>query len=191
MKRIVLLGLGAFVVASDGTLVIGLLRPVAATLGVSVSSAGQAVTLFALVYAIGGPLLVRALRRTRPEGVLVAALALFVAANALTGAAPSMGFLLVARGLAAACAGVFMPLAALVAARTVPGEKEGRALAIVVGGASAATAIGVPLGTFIGGSWPRTAFFAIAVVTAVVAIALCLEPRSKRRDPTGAARAPS
>jgi predicted MFS family arabinose efflux permease len=184
MKRIVLLGLGAFVVASDGTLVIGLLRQVAATLSVSVSTAGQAVTLFALVYAIGGPLLVRALRRARPERVLVGALALFVGANAMTGAAPSMGFLLGARVLAAACAGVFMPLAALVAARTVPGEKEGRALAIVVGGASAATAIGVPLGTFVGGAFGwRTSFYAIAVVTAIVAVALWLEPSAEHVAP--------
>ncbi len=177
MKRIVLLGLGAFVVASDGTLVIGLLRQVADTLSVSISAAGQAVTLFAVVYAIGSPLLVRALRGARPGRVLVGALTLFIGANAMTGAAPSLGFLLAARVLAAACAGVFMPLAALVAARTVPSGKEGRALAVVVGGASAATAIGVPLGTFVGGAlgW-RTAFYAIAVVTTLVAVALWLEP---------------
>jgi predicted MFS family arabinose efflux permease len=102
-------------------------------------------------------------------------LALFVGANATTGVAPSLGFLLAARVLAAACAGVFMPLAAVVAARTVPRGNEGRALAVVVGGASAATAIGVPFGTLIGSAFGwRTAFYAISVITALVVVGLWL-----------------
>jgi DHA1 family inner membrane transport protein len=180
MRRIALLGMGAFVVATDGTLVIGLLRQIARSLNVSAGAAGQAVTVFAAVYAVGGPLLVRALRRRRLERVLVGALALFVAANAMTAAASSLATLLMARALAAACAGVFMPLAALVAARTIAPERQARALAVVVGGASAATAIGVPLGTFIGASFGwRTAFYAIAVATALVVVGLwfALEPR--------------
>src|SRR5438067_4126347 len=57
-RRLVLLALGAFVVASDGTLVIGLLRQIAGSLSVSPASAGQAVTVFAVVYALGAPLLI-------------------------------------------------------------------------------------------------------------------------------------
>ncbi|MEA2506371.1 MAG: hypothetical protein QOH48_989 [Actinomycetota bacterium] len=169
MKPIAFLGLGACVVATDGTLVIGLLPQIADSLHVSPSAAGQAVTVFAAVYAIGSPLLVEAVRRARPERVLIRALALFVGANAMTAVAPSLPFLLVARVLAAACAGVFMPVAALVAARTVAPERQARALAVVVGGASAATAIGVPLGTLAGGAFGwRTAFYAIAFMTALV-----------------------
>src|SRR4051812_1061602 len=90
MRRIALLGLGAFVVASDGTLVIGLLRQVADSLDVSASAAGQAVTVFAAAYAIGGPLLVHGLRRARPERVLAGSLALFIVANLGTAAASSL-----------------------------------------------------------------------------------------------------
>jgi predicted MFS family arabinose efflux permease len=179
MKRIALLGMGAFIVASDGTLVIGLLRQIASSLDVSASAAGQTVTVFAAVYALGGPLIVRALRKVRTERVLVGALALFVATNTMTAAAPSLAFLLFARVLAAVCAGVFTPMAALVAARTVTHERQGRALAVVVGGASAATAIGVPLGTYVGGAFGwRSVFYAIAVLTTLVDIGLwfALEP---------------
>jgi MFS transporter, DHA1 family, inner membrane transport protein len=181
-RRLILLALGAFVVASDGTLVVGLLRQIAHTLAVSPAAAGQAVTVFAAVYAFCVPLVVRATRRASLKRLLLAALGLFAVANAATAASPSLAALLGARALAAACAGVFMATAAVFAARLVAHERRGRALAVVVGGASAATALGVPLGTFLGGAvgW-RATFYGIAVLTALVtgATAATLPPREE------------
>jgi predicted MFS family arabinose efflux permease len=136
-RLVVLLAAGAFVVTSDGTLVVGLLRQIAHALSVSPAAAGQAVTVFAAVYALAVPPLIRVTRRVRPERLLVGALAVFAVANAGTAAAPSLATLLVARILAATCAGVFMATAALVAADTASRERRGRRLGTVVGGASA------------------------------------------------------
>src|SRR5438067_11463106 len=85
-----------------------------------------------------------------------------------------------ARILAAACAGVFMATAAALAARTVAQHRRGRALATVVGGASIATALGVPLGTLLGGvlGW-RTIFYGIAVLTALVTVAISTLPSNQ------------
>jgi predicted MFS family arabinose efflux permease len=49
----------------------------------------------------------------------------------------------------------------------VPPEQRGRALAIVVAGMSSATALGAPLGTFIGGwlGWRSTMWFVAAIAT--------------------------
>jgi predicted MFS family arabinose efflux permease len=167
-------------VAADGTLVVGLLRQIARSLDVSPAAAGQALTVFGVVYAVGAPLLVRAARAVRPERLAAGALALFAVANAATAAAPSYAALLGARVLAAACAGVFMPTAAAVAARTVSHERRGRALAVVVGGSSAATALGVPLGTFVGGAigW-RWVFYAVAIGSALIAVAATRLPRTE------------
>ena len=141
------------------------------------------------MYAVGAPLIVRAARAVRPERLAAAALALFAVANAATAAAPSYAALLGARILAAACAGVFMPTAALVAARAVGEERRGRALAVVVGGSSAAIALGVPLGTFVGGAigW-RAVFYAVAIASAVIAAAAISLPRTEA-PPTVPARA--
>jgi MFS transporter, DHA1 family, inner membrane transport protein len=138
-------------------------------------------TVFGAVYALGAPLVVRAARAVRPERLAAGALALFAVANAATAAAPSYAALLGARVLAAACAGVFMPTAALVAARAVSEEQRGRALAFVVGGSSAATALGVPLGTFVGGAvgW-RAVFYAVAIASALIAAAATSLPRTER-----------
>jgi predicted MFS family arabinose efflux permease len=186
-RRLVLLAFGSFVVTVDGTLVIGLLRQIARSLSASPAAAGQAVTLFAVAHALGAPLLIRSTRRRNGRHLLVAVLALFAFANAATAAAPSLIVLLIARILAACCAGVFMATAAAVAARTVAHGRRGRALATVVGGASAATALGVPLGTFLGDivGW-RMVFYGIAVLTALVAVAISRLPSTPE-----AARAPS
>src|SRR5436190_5459370 len=187
-----LLGLGAFVVASDGTLVVGLLRQIAHSLTVSPAAAGQAVTVFAAVYAFCAPLVIRATRRASLKRLLLAAIGLFAVANAATAAAPSLAALLGARALAAACAGVFMATAAALGARMVAPDRRGRALATIVGGASAATALGVPLGTFLGGAvgW-RASFYGIAVLTAIVtcATAAMLPPSEETwQAPPGSTR---
>ncbi len=190
-----LLGLGAFVVASDGTLVVGLLRQIAHSLTVSPAAAGQAVTVFAAVYALCAPLVIRATRRASLKRLLLAAIGLFAVANAATAAAPSLAALLGARALAAACAGVFMATAAALGARMVAPDRRGRALATIVGGASAATALGLPLGTFLGGAvgW-RASFYGIAVLSALITgfTAATLPPGEetwRARAPTSLGRA--
>jgi predicted MFS family arabinose efflux permease len=137
-------------------------------------------TVFGVVYAVGAPLVVRAARAVRPERLAAGALALFAVANAATATAPSYAALLGARVFAAACAGVFMPTAAVVAARMVSRERRGRALAVVVGGSSAATALGVPLGTFVGGAigW-RWVFYAVAIGSVLIAAAAVSLPRTE------------
>jgi predicted MFS family arabinose efflux permease len=59
----------------------------------------------------------------------------------------------------------------------VPPEQRGRALAIVVAGLSSATALGAPLGTFIGGwlDWRATMWFvAIVGTVSAMGVAWCL-----------------
>src|SRR6185437_14375946 len=105
-RPLAILALGGFVGAADGTLVVGLLRQIARSFEVSPATAGQALTVFGVVYALGAPLIVRAARAVRPERLAAVALAVFAVANAATAAAPSYAALLGARVLAAACAGV-------------------------------------------------------------------------------------
>jgi predicted MFS family arabinose efflux permease len=171
-RRLLLLGLGAFVVTGDGTLVVGLLPQIAQSVRASSSMAGLSVTVFALAYAFVAPLIVRRARGVPPNRLLVSSLALLAVANAATAAAPSLVALLASRAFAGVCAGVFMPTAAAAAAVIGGPQREARALAVVVGGASAATVLGIPLGTFAGGAigW-RPVFFAVAVLTALITVA--------------------
>ncbi|MER6102588.1 MFS transporter [Streptomyces sp. NPDC001832] len=148
--RLLLLALGTFAVGTDSMVIAGILGPVSADLGVSVNAAGQLVTVFALGYALLAPVLAALTARWPRRRLLLTALAVFSAANALSALSPNYTVLLATRVLAAAGAALYTPTANAVATTLVAPEQRGRALATVLGGMTVATALGVPLGTWVG-----------------------------------------
>jgi predicted MFS family arabinose efflux permease len=165
LPRLAPLAACSFVVATDGTLVVGLLGRIGRAIVASPAATGQGVTVFAIAFALGAPALVVATRRWPAKRLLLVGLLVFVAANAATGAAASLAEFLVARALAGLSAGLVTPTAATIASASSSEDERGRALAIVVGGASVAAVIGVPVGTAAGVylGW-RVAFFAVATL---------------------------
>jgi hypothetical protein len=76
-RRVAVLALAAFVVASDATLVAALLRQIAGTLSISAGAGGQAVTVYAAGYAFTAPLISRAAWRAPERRLIPGALGLF------------------------------------------------------------------------------------------------------------------
>ncbi|MFF4491792.1 MFS transporter [Streptomyces sp. NPDC001544] len=185
--RLLLLALGTFAVGTDGMVTAGILPLVARDLDVSISVAGQMVTVFALAYGVLAPLLATATARWPRRRALLTALAVFSAANALTALAPSYGTLLATRVLAAVGAALYTPTANAVATSLVPPERRGRAIAVVMGGLTVATALGVPLGTWIGRTdWRLTMWLVTGLgVAALAGLSLLL------RELPGQTTAPS
>ncbi|WP_078908548.1 MFS transporter [Streptomyces vietnamensis] len=155
--RLLLLALGSFAIGTDSMVIAGILGPISADLGVSVNAAGQLVTVFALGYALLAPVLATLTARWPRRRLLLTALAVFSAANALSALAPNFSALLATRVLAAAGAALYTPTANAAATTLVAPERRGRALATVLGGMTVATALGVPLGTWVGhADWRMT-----------------------------------
>jgi predicted MFS family arabinose efflux permease len=180
---LLVLALGTFASGTDGFVIAGILPSIARDLGVSVAGAGQLVTAFALAYALGSPLLMASFAGgSSPKKLLAVAMGAFAAANVLAALAPNAGVLGLARVLAALLAGVYVPTAAATAAMLVGPELRGRALALVLGGASVATALGVPAGVWIEAhsSWRMTfAFVSVLAVLALLGIVLRLPAAAK------------
>ena len=151
--RILVLTLGTFAIGTGTFIVTGILGGVSEDLSVSVSAAGYLVTVFAVAYAVGSPILVSATGRMARRRLLVAALILFALANGAAAFAPTFSTLLVTRVLAALGAAVLTPVAGAVAAELAPSEQRGRALSLVLGGLSVSWVIGIPLGTMIGDAY--------------------------------------
>lgn len=179
LVRLAPLAACAFVVATDGTLVVGLLGRIGHSIVASPAATGQGITVFAVAYALGSPGLVAVTRRWPPKRVLLLGLLVFAAANFTTGAATSLAAFLGARGIAGLAAGLVTPMAATIASVTSRESERGRALAIVVGGASVAAVIGVPIGTVVGTylGW-RLAFFAVGVLSLALVGVLAPRPLS-------------
>ncbi|WP_078911249.1 MFS transporter [Streptomyces sp. NRRL WC-3742] len=169
------LALGTFAVGTDAFVVAGFLPPMAEDLGVTTATAGWSVTVFAAAYAVLSPVLATLLARLPRRTLLIAALAVLGLANLGSALAPSMAVLLATRVLAAVGAAAYTPNAGAAAASLVRPEQRARALAVVVGGLTVATAVGVPLGNAAGhwSSW-RTALGAVAGLCLLVAAVLTL-----------------
>jgi predicted MFS family arabinose efflux permease len=103
-----------------------------------------------------------------PQGS--AALLLFALSNLAAALSSSVALLVVARVVAALASALYTPNASVAGAGLAPPEARGRALAIVFGGLSLATVLGVPLGTVLGGAagW-RATFLFVALLGAVAA----------------------
>lgn len=174
--RLALLASGTFVLGVDGFVLAGLLPSVARDLGVSVATAGQLTTGFALTYAVASPVIATATGRLDRRVVLLAGMVVFLAGMAAQAAGPDFTVVLIGRMLAALGAAAYQANAYAVAGVIAPAERRGRALAVVAAGSSLATIAGVPFGVLIGdwAGWRGAMWFiaALALVSAVLTLAL-------------------
>jgi MFS transporter, DHA1 family, inner membrane transport protein len=164
-RGLLVLACGMFAIGTDSFVVAGVLDQISKSFDVSVALAGQMVTLYALSFALLSPVIAAAAAHWPRKRLLLAGLAIFVVANVVTAIAPTIELVLASRLLAGLGAAMFSPTATAAGASLVPPERRGRALAIVVAGLSSATALGAPLGTFIGGlfDWRATMWFVAAI----------------------------
>jgi DHA1 family inner membrane transport protein len=197
-RSLAALALGAFAIGTAELVIIGILNLVARDTAVSISTAGQLVTSYALGIAVGAPVISALTMRFGRRMLLRVSLAAFVAGNALAVVATSFGLLLLTRVVTGSIHGLFIGVASVVAAGLVAPEHRGRAISMVFGGIAVSTVVGVPVGTLIGQTlgW-RAAFGAVVVlgVLALVASLLFVPPVAQRdsgslRAQTGAALAP-
>jgi predicted MFS family arabinose efflux permease len=165
------LALGTFAVGTESFMIAGLLPGMAKDLDVSVATAGQLVTVFALAYALSSPVLAALTGNLNRRRLLIGAMALFAVANLLAFTASGYWSLMAARVVLALAAAVYVPGANALASVVVPPEQRGRAIAIVNGGLSLAIALGVPAGTVLGAAMGWRATFGSVAIIAALAVA--------------------
>ncbi|MEU4377793.1 MFS transporter, partial [Pseudonocardia alni] len=168
-----LLGVGAFAVGTCELVLAGLLPELGTSLGVSVATAGQVVTVFGMTAAIAGPILAASSTRWARRRVLLLAIGLYLVGTALSAAAGTFGVLLGGQVLAACGAGLFLPTATVTAAALERPGRRGRAVAIVTTGMTVAIALGAPLGTALAAiaGW-RTTMLVLAGLALLVGVAV-------------------
>ncbi len=171
MARLYWLALGTFAIGTEGFMIAPLLPDLARDLSVSLASAGQLVTVFALTYALSSPVLTALTGDIDRRRLLIASMLVFAAANFVALSAHSYSGLLAARILLAVAAGLYVPNANALASALVEASHRGTALSIVTGGTSIAVALGVPLGALIGDYFGWRVNFAAVGVLALIATA--------------------
>ena len=153
------LSTAAFTAVLTELLPAGLLPRMAPDLGVSEARIGFLVTGYALASFAAAIPLTAMLRGLPRRPVLVGALLGFAVSNAVVAVSSSYALTFGARLVAGGMGGTLWAMLAGYAARMVPPERRGRAIAIVLAGITLALALGIPAGTALAGTvgW-RTAF---------------------------------
>jgi DHA1 family putative efflux transporter-like MFS transporter len=175
-----MLAVVSFLVGTSEFIIAGILDKVAADIGVSVSAAGQLITVFSLSYAFGTPVLMAVTSRLERRKLLLYALGVFVVGNGIAVLLPGFAFLVASRIVLALSTGVFVVTALTVASRMAPPEKQGSAIATLIMGFSTALIVGVPIGRVVAAAYNWKAIFGgIGVLGLLAMLAILFSiPRS-------------
>lgn len=170
VAALILLALTGFTAIVTETLPAGLLPQVAGDLNVSRALAGQLVTVYAVGSVAAAIPLVSLTQSYARKPLLLAAIVGLLLFDVVTALSHSYAVTLVARFVAGVAAGLGWGILGGYARRLVVDRLKGKALALAMIGTPLALSVGVPLGTFAGGTigW-RTAFLVLAGLALVLA----------------------
>ncbi|MCR8658728.1 MFS transporter [Paenibacillus endoradicis] len=170
---IYLLALGAFVVGTAEFIVSGVLEIISRDLNVSISLAGQLVTVYALSHAFGALVLVMLTAQFDRKKVLLYSMLVFIFGNIIAFFSFNFSMLMLSRIVLAMSGGLFFVVAISYAAQLALPAKRGGAIATVITGFTISLALGVPIGTLIAAylDW-RYIYLIIAAVTLINLILL-------------------
>lgn len=168
--KVYFLAIVSFLVGTSEYVISGILDKISDTLGISITSAGQFVTVFSFVYAICTPILMALTAKIERQKLLVGALGLFVFANILSFVLPGFGLFVIARVLMALGAGMVVVTALDIAAKIAPEGKQASSIATVVMGFTTSLIIGVPLGRMVAEAYGWKSVFGFIALLGLLAI---------------------
>ena len=146
-SRLVTFMLSVFVVGMVELMIAGILTLMSADMNISEAIVGQLVTVYALTFAISGPILVKLTKNFSPKLVLMISMILFIIGNGIIAFSPNFTILVIGRVLSSAAAAIIVvKILALTVIYSKPSQR-GKMIGLVYTGFSASNVLGVPLGT--------------------------------------------
>ena len=165
------LAVGAFGIGTTEFVMMGVLPQAATDLGVSIPTAGNLITGYALGVVLGAPTLTVLGTRLPRKNLLLSMMGLFTLGNLLFALSPNAGVGTAFRFLAGLPHGAFFGAGAVVAASMAGEGSRARAVSMMFMGLTVANVVGVPLGTLLGQQLGWRATFFVVTAVGVVAIA--------------------
>ncbi len=165
------LAIGAFGIGTTEFVMMGVLPEIARDLGVSIPTAGNFITAYALGVVVGAPLLTAVAVRLSRKTMLLSMMGVFTISNALFAFSPNPETGMLFRFLAGLPHGAFFGAGAVVAATLAGPKRRAKAVSMMFLGLTLANVIGVPAGTFLGQQVGWRATFGVVALIGVVALA--------------------
>ena len=170
-RRLIVLIVGNFFVATSFMSVGGLLDEIAASLAITIGQAGLLIAAFGISAAICAPALATLGSRIDRRVLLTSSMAICALANVLAALSRDYDQLMLARVLAAVTSAVYTPQVAATVSMLVPEGERGPTLAKLMIGWAVGSVLGNPLSVLIASlfSW-RASFAFIGLASGVVAL---------------------
>ncbi|WP_148255433.1 MFS transporter [Aidingimonas lacisalsi] len=180
------LTLGVFSLVMAEFLPASLLTPMAESLAISESQAGQAVTVTAILALLSGLLVTSATRRLDRRHVLLGFSVLMIASSLSAAFAPNLAWLLAGRTLLGIALGGFWALSAATVMRLVPEQSVPKALSLIFAGVPLATVSAAALGSLLGDliGWRNVFLLSAALAVLTLIFQFCTLPRMEPKRPT-------
>ncbi|MGE7090691.1 MFS transporter [Lysinibacillus sp. NPDC048646] len=176
--RVFILAATTFAVGLVELIVGGILPYIADDLNVSLATAGQLITIFALVYAISAPVLLSLTAKVERKRLYLIALFIFTLGNIMTFFSATFLTVMIARIITAMSTALVIVLSLTITAKIVEPRHRAKALGLIFIGVSSSLVIGVPMGIFVTEAFGwRAVFLGIGLLSTVsmVLIYLLLE----------------
>ncbi|NAW78778.1 MFS transporter [Vibrio sp. V33_P6A3T137] len=170
-----MLGIASFTVVATELAPIGMLSSIAQDMQQSAGYTGLVVTLYAWLGAAAALISVMMISHLPRRPLLVGLMLLLGLSNGVAAVSHSFSVLLAARLVGALAHGAFWAMIGTLGAQLVSESSVGKATAIIFGGVSTASVLGVPLINWISSDagW-RSSFLLLAILSVVTALTLAL-----------------
>lgn len=176
--KVFILALSTVAVGLVELIVGGILPTIANDFNISLSTAGQLISVFALIYAVAGPVLLVITSKIERKKLYLASLFVFFIGNIMTYFSPNFTFMMIARVLTSMSTALIVILSLTIAAKIVAPTHRAKALGLIYMGISSSLVMGVPLGILISDTFGwRVIFLGIAILSigSIILISIFLE----------------
>ena len=176
--KVFILALSTVAVGLVELIVGGILPTIANDFTISLSTAGQLISVFALIYAVAGPVLLVLTSKIERKKLYLVSLFVFFTGNIMTYFSPDFTFMMIARVLTAMSTALIVVLSLTIAAKIVAPTHRAKALGLIYMGISSSLVMGVPLGILVSNAFGwRVIFLGIAILSigSIVLISIFLE----------------
>ncbi|MFE0624835.1 MFS transporter [Priestia aryabhattai] len=157
--KIYMLAFISFLAGTVEFVISGILDKVADSANVSVSTAGQLITIFSISFAFGSPIIMMAAAKMDRRKLLMLSLLTLALGSVLTATLSGFTFLIISRVILALGTGVFLTTAMTVAPKLAAPNRQAGAIATVLAGTSSALILGVPIGRVVASAYDWKVIF--------------------------------
>ncbi|GAB4074426.1 MFS transporter [Barrientosiimonas marina] len=170
-KRVYFLMIVSFVVGMVELIIGGILDLMAEDLGVSLSKVSLLITIFALIFAVGSPVLLIMTAKIERKRLMLLSLCVFLAGNLVTVFSWTYSVVFIGRVISALSGALLIILCLTIAPSIVQPHYRGRAIGIVSMGVSASIVLGLPIGLILGNAFGWRAPFVLITLLTVLSMA--------------------